>query len=84
MTVNRRRFNQQADLPYELRLLDYEAAMQDVYDFFFDVNGFLRQGPRAARRHSAPILSGVISDMLTASLASFTDARSESQAHGPC
>ncbi|MGH9135486.1 MAG: hypothetical protein ACRD0G_00380 [Acidimicrobiales bacterium] len=28
-------------LPYELRLIDFESAMQDVYDFFFDVNSFL-------------------------------------------
>ena len=72
MTVNRRRFNQQADLPYELRLLDFEAAMQDVYDFFFDVNGFLADKGlgRLEDTLRKAILSGVISDMLTASLAS--------------
>jgi len=34
-------FNGKAKLPYELRLKDFELAMQDVYDFFFDVNSFL-------------------------------------------
>ena len=28
-------------LPYHLRLADFELAMQDVYDFFHDVNGLL-------------------------------------------
>lgn len=32
------RFNPNAALPYELRLQDFELAMQDVYDFFYDVN----------------------------------------------
>src|SRR6266478_1302666 len=31
-------FNVDAELPYELRPRDFEMAMQDVYDFFFDVN----------------------------------------------
>jgi hypothetical protein len=25
-------------LPFQLRTLDFESAMQDVYDFFHDVN----------------------------------------------
>ena len=72
MTVHRQCFNQQADLPYELRLLDYEAAMQDVYDFFFDVTGFLADKGlgRLEDTLRKAILSGVLSDMLTASLAS--------------
>lgn len=32
--VDSRRFNPEADLPYELRLKDFEMAMQDVYFFF--------------------------------------------------
>ena len=34
-------FNQDAILPFSLRLKDFEIAMQDVYDFFFDVNMML-------------------------------------------
>jgi hypothetical protein len=34
-------FNSSAALPYNLRLKDFELAMQDVYDFFFDVNTLL-------------------------------------------
>jgi len=41
------RFNKEAVLPYQLRLQDFEMAMQDIYDFFHDVNGFLlRKGLR--------------------------------------
>jgi hypothetical protein len=34
-------FNPNTELPYELRLRDFEMAMQDVYDFLFDVNQLL-------------------------------------------
>ena len=32
------KFNPKPVLPYELRLQDFQMAMQDVYDFFYDVN----------------------------------------------
>ena len=32
------KFNREALLPYELRCEDFQSAMQDAYDFFFDVN----------------------------------------------
>lgn len=64
-------FNEAAALPYELRLKDFEIAMQDVYDFFHDVNSLLI--PKGLHRLDdmlrPAIMSGVISDMLTASLA---------------
>ena len=31
-------FNVTALLPFQLRLEDFEIAMQDVYDLFYDVN----------------------------------------------
>lgn len=33
-TVHETGFNRQAELPYSLRSLDFQAAMQDVYDLF--------------------------------------------------
>lgn len=36
--VNLKSFNDSATLPFELRLEDFQVAMQDVYDFFHDVN----------------------------------------------
>jgi hypothetical protein len=64
-------FNKAAVLPYELRLEDFNLALQDVYDFFFDVNSHL-VGKGLARLDDMlrpAIMSGVLSDMLTASLA---------------
>lgn len=76
MTIVRNRpdatkFNQSATLPYGLRLSDFEMAMQDVYDFFFDVNeGLLDRGLARLDDMLRPaIMSGLLSDMLTSSLA---------------
>lgn len=76
MTVTRRvpdstQFNVAAELPFELRLEDFRLAMQDVYDFFFDVNRHLAS--KALERLDDMLrpanMSGMVSDMLTASLA---------------
>ncbi len=41
----RENFNTSARLPFQLRPEDFEIAMQDVYDLFFDVNtGLLEKG----------------------------------------
>jgi hypothetical protein len=71
MLVDADRFNPSATLPYELRLKDFEMAMQDVYDFFYDVNsGLTRKGLERLDDMLRPaIMSGLLSDMLTASLA---------------
>lgn len=65
------KFNRAATLPYELRLMDFEMAMQDVYDFFFDVDSHLMgKGLQRLDDMLRPaIMSGVLSDMLAASLA---------------
>lgn len=70
--VRTKAFNSVASLPYELRLQDFEIAMQDVYDFFFDVNKFLAsKGLQRLDDMLRPAnMSGTISDMLTASLGS--------------
>ncbi|CAH1657012.1 MULTISPECIES: hypothetical protein [Chelatococcus] len=67
-------FNTAAALPYELRLLDFENAMQDVYDFFADVNSMLlAKGLQRLDDMTRPAaMSGMISDMITASLARFS------------
>lgn len=80
-SVNTKKFNRRADLPYELRLKDFEMAMQDVYDFFFDVNShLLKKGLRRLDDMLRPaIMSGVISDMLTASLAKHARSLAENK-----
>jgi hypothetical protein len=64
-------FNQEILLPYSLRLSDFQIAMEDVYDFFFDVNTFfLERGlPRLDDLLRPANMSGLLSDMLTASIA---------------
>jgi len=64
-------FNTNLTLPYQLRLDDFRLAMQDVYDFFFDVNSHLTEKglQRLDDMLRPAIMSGVLSDMLTASLA---------------
>lgn len=73
-TINQDGFNKAAALPYELRLLDFENAMQDVYDFFADVNSMLlAKGLQRLDDMTRPAaMSGMISDMITASLARFS------------
>lgn len=64
-------FNAEIELPYELRLLDFEMAMQDVYDFFYDVNRLLlEKGLHRLDDMLRPAaMSRIVSDMLTASMA---------------
>ena len=74
-------FNQDAELPFELRLKDFEIAMQDVYDFFYEVNLlFDRKGlPRLDDELRPAIMSGMLSDMLTASLAKHARALTQNR-----
>lgn len=79
--VDTTKFNNDAHLPYELRLKDFEIAMQDIYDFFFDVNSHLaKKGLQRLDDMLRPaIMSGVLSDMLTASLAKHSRVLKENQ-----
>ncbi|MEO6805632.1 MAG: hypothetical protein ABI286_06360 [Edaphobacter sp.] len=69
--VDTTRFNPEMTLPYSLRISDFQVAMEDVYDFFFDVNTFfLERGlPRLDDLLRPANMSGLLSDMLTASIA---------------
>lgn len=64
-------FNPDIALPYELRLDDFRLALQDVYDFFSDVNQHLTSKglQRLDDMLRSAIMSGVLSGMLTSSLA---------------
>jgi hypothetical protein len=69
--VDNTKFNRDALLPFQLRLTDFAMAMQDVYDFFHDVNvGLVERGLEKLDDMIRPaIMSGLLSDMLTASMA---------------
>ena|SRR5437763_722452 len=64
-------FNGNLALPYDLRITDFSGAMQDVYDFFYDVNKLLvgRGLARFDDMLRPAQMSGLISDMLTESIA---------------
>ena len=80
-TVDRSKLNTSATLPYQLRIEDFQMAMQDVYDFFFDVNSHLTEKglQRLDDMLRPAIMSGVLSDMLTASLAKHSRTLTENQ-----
>src|SRR5437588_12199930 len=66
----RNNFNKSASLPFQLRLEYFEIALQDVYDLFYDGNtGLLEKGLERLDEFLRPaIMSGLLSDLLTASM----------------
>src|SRR6202167_6251887 len=80
-TIDRSCFNQRARFPHELRIGDFEYTMQDVYDFFFDVNSMLlnRGLHRLDDMLRPAAMSGMISDMLSASMAKHARALVENR-----
>jgi hypothetical protein len=79
--INGSAFNRDRTLPYELRIADFEIAMQDVYDFLYDVNQLLlaKGLDRLDDMMRPAAMSGVISDMLTASMAKHSRALVENE-----
>lgn len=82
-TVDKSKLNRDAALPYDLRLIDFESAMQDVYDFFYDVN--LHLTGKGLNRLEDTLrkanLSGTVSDMLTASVAAHSRTLVQNRYH---
>ena len=81
--INRDWFNQDIELPYQLRLDDFAMAMQDVYDFFYDVNSLFDQRglPRLEEVLRPANMSGTISDMITASMAQHSRSLCQNNYH---
>ncbi len=79
--VDASKFNPHPTLPFELRMKDFEMAMQDVYDFYYDVNAHLtgKGLDRLDDMLRPAIMSGVLSDMLTASLAKHSRTLAENR-----
>ena len=81
--VDQTKFNTSPNLPYQLRITDFVSAMQDVYDFFYDVNSHLvgKGLERLDDMLRPAIMSGVLSDMVTASLAKHSRVLTENKYH---
>lgn len=57
-------FNAEIELPFALRIEDFRLAMQDVYDFFFDVNsGLGAWAAETCRAHEVDRLASRRSDL---------------------
>ena len=82
-TPDQSKFNTALALPYSLRLADFGMAMQDIYDFFFEVNVLLTsKGLKRLDDMLRPAaMLGLISDMVTASMAQHSRALVENQFH---
>ena len=77
--VDTDKLNDDVALPYALRLMDFQIAMQDVYDLFHDINSLLlARGLKRLEEMLRPAaMSGLISDLLTASLANHARSLTE-------
>ena len=73
------KFNNAVALPFSLRWTDFQSAMQDIYDLFHDINSLLleRSLNRLEEMLRPAAMSGLISDLLTASLASHSRGLTE-------
>ncbi len=80
-TVDPAGFNRALSLPFELRLEDFQLAIQDVYDFLFDVDS--RLVGRGLQRFDDMLrpaaMSGILSDMLSASMAKHSRSLTENK-----
>lgn len=65
-TLHPKGFNEKVSLPYGLRVSEVKAAMDDIYDFLYNTNGFLvRKGwDRLEDLLSAATFSGVMSELV--------------------
>jgi len=67
-TLHPKGFNEAAALPYGLRVSEIKAAMDDIYDFLYNVNRFLvdRGWDRLEETLSAATFSGMMSELVVA------------------
>lgn len=79
--VVRTAFNRNVQLPFQLRVDDFELALRDIYDFFHDVNtALIGKGLQRMDDMLRPaMMSGLLSDMLTASLAKHSRVLTENK-----
>jgi len=69
-TLHPKGFVSQAKLPYDLRVAEVRAAMDDMYDFLYNVNSFLtaRGYDRFEEMLAGAAYSGVMSELVVQSL----------------
>lgn len=67
-TLHPKGFDESVDLPYGLRPSEIKAAVDDIYDFLYNINGFMVANgwERLEETLSAATFSGVISEIFVA------------------
>ena len=79
-TPDQSSFNPDIVLPYQLRREDFALAMQDVYDFFFDVN--LRLFEKGIKRLDEMLRPAAMSGLISARIRAANSARGQQRSTG--
>jgi hypothetical protein len=82
-TLHPKGFNEEAALPYGLRVGEIKAALDDVYDFFYDVNRYLveKGWDRLEETLMAASFSGMLSEMVVQGISKRSSAVIKNQRH---
>jgi hypothetical protein len=82
-TLHPRGFNEGAALPYGLRVAEINAALNDVYNFFYDVNRYLieKGWDRLEETLLAASFSGMLSEMVVQGISKRSAAVIKNQRH---
>lgn len=82
-TLHPKGFNEEAALPYGLRVGEVKAALDDVYDFFYNVNRLLveKGWDRLEETLMAASFSGMLSEMVVQGISKRSSAIIKNQWH---
>jgi len=82
-TLHPRGFNDGTALPYGLRVAEVKAALDDVYDFLYNVNRFLvgKGWDRLEETLSAASFSGMLSEMVVQGVSRRSATLTKNQHH---
>jgi len=82
-TLHPQGFKNAIELPYGLRVAEIKAAVDELYDFFYNVNGFLlgKGWERLEEMLAAAALSGLVSELFVSALAKQSSALVKNRWH---
>ncbi len=82
-TLHPQGFKNAVDLPYGLRVAEVKAAIDEIYDFFYNVNGFLvgKGWERLEEMLQAAALSGLVSELLVSAVSKQSTALVKNKWH---
>jgi|CXWL01.1.fsa_nt_gi hypothetical protein len=82
-TLHPQGFKHSVELPYGLRVAEVKAAIDEMYDFFYNVNGFLvgKGWERLEEMLQAAALSGLISELFVSAVSKQSTALVKNKWH---